>query len=77
MGVGHTTVGRLEKGEMRLTDEYLTALAKAIGCNPVELLTDEPIATTEAQAELLRAVAKLDDDAVAALLATAKALASR
>lgn len=77
MGVDQSTVGRLERSKIKLTDEYLTALADAIGCHPVELLTDVPLASTDAQAEILRTMAGLDEKAVAALLATAKAMAKK
>ena len=77
MGVAHTTISRLERGKVELTDTYLQELADAIGCDPVELVSDKPVAATDAQAEVLKAMATMDEPAVAALLAAAKAMAKR
>ena len=65
---------RIERGEMRLDDNYLDLIARALGCEPVELLTDTPVAKTETQAELFRTIAELPDDSAAALLAAASAM---
>ena len=74
IGVSHGTISRIERGEMRLDDNYLDLIARALGCEPVELLTDTPVAKTETQAELFRTIAELPDDSAAALLAAASAM---
>lgn len=74
IGVNHGTVSRLERGEMRLDEHYLGLLARALGVDPVELLTDAPVPKTETQAELFRTITELGDESAAALLAAAKAM---
>lgn len=74
IGINHGTLSRLERGEMRLDDNYLDLIARALEVDPVELLTDTPVARNETQAELFRTIAELPEDSAAALLAAAKAM---
>lgn len=39
-GISYTSIGRMERGTHRPTVETLQAVARALGCTVVDLLTD-------------------------------------
>lgn len=54
VGTTASTINKLEKGSIRITDVWMTRLAQAFGCRPVEVLFPAPETTTRVDAELLR-----------------------
>jgi hypothetical protein len=63
---------------MKMTSEYLSSLSQALDCHPAELIADlGMVARNEGERELLVRLRTLDPQAVAALLATARAMPTR
>jgi transcriptional regulator with XRE-family HTH domain len=77
-GVSVSTLSRLETGGMKMTAEYLSILSRAIDCHPAELIADlGVVARDDQERELLVRLRTLDQAAVLALLATARAMPPR
>lgn len=76
-GVTHPTISRLEAGKIKLTDVYLDSISKALGVEPIELLTDVPVPRGERQQELVRLLIDLPDSATDALIASARAMSRK
>ena len=76
-GYSDATISRMESGEVKLNSHNLLALATALGCHPLELIRDEYVETTACQRELLALVSDLSPEALAALVASAKAMKPR
>lgn len=75
--VHHTTLGRLERGEMKLTDEYMEKLSAALKVHPAELIVDVgKIARTDREQTALELLRKMPDDAAESWLSTGKHLTS-
>lgn len=54
LGVTHSAIGKIERGEVRLTGDKIPALVAALGCHPLELFT--PLSLEEREAlNILRA----------------------
>ncbi|MBY0430980.1 MAG: helix-turn-helix domain-containing protein [Rhodospirillales bacterium] len=70
-GTTNQQVSRLEKGQRRLTDDWLRRLAEALQVHPVDLLSD--LALPPDESELLRRYRNLSEAQRQALLATARA----
>lgn len=51
---GRSTVVKLERGEMALSQDWMERIARAIGCEPWELLPNSPRLTEEDRAMLAR-----------------------
>jgi transcriptional regulator with XRE-family HTH domain len=75
LGCSQSRVSRLETGAQPANEHDLTVIGRLLGVHPAELITDDMIAATEQQRELLALAASLSPDAAAALIATARALA--
>lgn len=52
-GTSNQQIGRLERGERRLTQDWMERLGAALGCAPWELLPAAPALTQEEQQALL------------------------
>lgn len=71
LGVEHTTISRLERGEMKITGEYLASLSAALECSPVELIADlGDVARNDREREALELMRSMEPQAAAAWLAT-------
>lgn len=58
MNMTFSAIGKIERGEVRLTGDKIPALVAALGCHPLELFT--PISLEEREAlNLLRAASPL------------------
>lgn len=68
-GFSHSTIQRLEHGKIRMTEHHVTALARALGVDPVELIIDPArVARSDLEKNLLEAVRNLPQSAVDDLL---------
>jgi transcriptional regulator with XRE-family HTH domain len=74
IGRDRSTISRLETGKQAATQRDLTDIAKALGVNPLDLITDAPVAQTERERALLELIRGLDDRAADALIASAQAM---
>jgi phage repressor protein C with HTH and peptisase S24 domain len=60
LGSGRSTVTKLERGEIPLTDRWMTRLAEVLGCKPIEIL-DGGLVPTVGKIGAGGAVAYIDD----------------
>lgn len=60
-GTTPAQISKLEKGQVKLTVEWMTKLATALGCRPVDLLLDAPPPATHINKELLRYAIRVAD----------------
>jgi transcriptional regulator with XRE-family HTH domain len=78
MGVDPSTVSRLEKGEVKISAEYLRALAAALGRHPLEFIGDPAEwARSDAEREALAVMRELDPEVARGWLAAGKHLRPR
>lgn len=69
MGIEHTTLGRLERGELPVTTEYLLTLARVLDCHPVELIIDaSAVASDDTEAAVLQSLRGMTAEQRAAIL---------
>jgi transcriptional regulator with XRE-family HTH domain len=75
MGVERTALVRLERGEQKITDEYLGLLASALGRAPIEFISDPgDIARDDIEREALDVLRGMDPAAARQWLLTARHL---
>lgn len=73
----HSTIQRLESGGMRLTNEWMEAIATALKVHPAELIVEvERIAKDRREIEAISLIRQMSSDAAEAWLQTGKHLAS-
>jgi len=58
LGTGRSTIVKLEHGTLRLKQDWMERLAKALHCKPYELLPDAPRVSSEEQ-ELIDAYRRM------------------
>jgi transcriptional regulator with XRE-family HTH domain len=75
MGVDRTALLRLERGEQKITDEYLGLLAAALNLAPIEFISDPgDLARDEVEREALEMVRRMHPEAARQWLLTARHL---
>lgn len=75
MNVDRSAIVRLERGEQKITDEYLGWLAEALGRAPIEFISDPgDLARDEVEREALEMVRGMHPDAARQWLLTARHL---
>lgn len=74
IGASYSTISRMENDVTELEVADLVKLAEVFGVQPLELITDVPVPTSEDEEALLHAVRNLTPEALTALIATAKAM---
>lgn len=68
-GFSHSTIQRLENGKIRMTEHHVTALGRALGVEPIELIIDPArVARSDIEQKLLELVRNLPESAVSDLL---------
>ena len=60
-GTSSSQINKLEKGQVRLTAEWMTRLAAALGCRTIDLLPDAPPPATHIDTETLRGAIRVAD----------------
>jgi transcriptional regulator with XRE-family HTH domain len=58
-GTSPSQINKLEKGQVKLTTEWMTRLADALGCRTIELLSDAPAPAPHINTELLRSAMRV------------------
>lgn len=75
IGVDPATISRLEKGQVRITGEYLILLSDVLGCTPIELISDPgDVARTDVERRALTILRQLHPDVAASILTMAEQL---
>jgi transcriptional regulator with XRE-family HTH domain len=75
MRVDRSAIVHLERGERKITDEYLAKLAEALGRAPIEFISDPgDLARDEMEREALERVREMHPDAARQWLLTARHL---
>lgn len=76
MGVAHSTVQRLETGQMNLTTDYMVSLSEALDVHPAELITNaHRIARSASEVEAIEMLRRMPKEAAESWLRTGKHLA--
>lgn len=74
VGTNKVQIGRLEKGNRRLTIDWVEKIAKALDCHPMELLGEAIPATTEREKAILQLYRDLSPDQQQAFLQLASTI---
>src|SRR5215207_3531051 len=75
IGVDRSAIVRLERGDQKITDEYLGRLAEALGRAPIEFISDPgDLARDALEREALDMVRGMDQEAARQWLLTARYL---
>lgn len=78
MQVDHTTISRLERGEMKLTEKYIAKFAEQLQCHPAAIITDiQDVALSPEERDALQIVRGMDKEALQTWLTTGRLMKGR